>query len=171
MNTRHIILGLLAQEPMSGYDIKSLFSGLSWMIGTPSYGSLYPTLHALLEEHLLDVSVEPGDGKPSRKLYSVTQAGREYLDAWLKESAIPESSIKAFIHQLIVAGNFSPDELKDHLTQRRSQVVDFLEAPDDSPQGQEQLAGNLGKQLVRDYGLAIARAELAWLDAQLAGLG
>lgn len=170
MNTRHIILGLLAQQPMSGYDIKSLFKGLSWMIGTPSYGSLYPTLHALLEEDLVSVNVEPGNGKPSRKLYSVTEAGREYLNAWLKESAGTESSIKAFTYRLIVSGNLSDHELRDHLSQRRSQVAGFLEAPEDGVTEDAQLADNQAKQLVRDYGLAIARAELAWLDAQLAQL-
>ncbi len=170
MNTRHIILGLLAQQPMSGYDIRSLFKGLSWMIGSPSYGSLYPTLHALLEEGLVDVSVEPGDGKPARKRYSVTQAGRAYLNVWLKEFAAPDSSIKAFTHQLIVSGNYSPHELRDHLSLRRSQVVGFLETPEEGDADDEQLAGNPGKQRVREYGLAIAKAELAWLDAQLAEL-
>jgi DNA-binding PadR family transcriptional regulator len=155
---------------MSGYDIKSLFKGLSWMIGTPSYGSLYPTLHTLLEENLVDVSVEPGNGKPSRKLYSVTPSGREYLDAWLKSSATAEFSIKAFTHQLIVSGNFSPDELRQHLAQRRSQVAGFLMASQQDQSSHQQLAGNPGKRLVRDYGEAIARAELAWLDTQLAEL-
>lgn len=170
MNTRHIILGLISQQPMSGYDIKSLFNGLSWMIDAPSYGSLYPTLHTLLEEELVDVRVKPGDGKPSRKLYSVTPAGQEYLRRWLKGSTSPDLSIKAFAHHLIVVGNLSPDELRDHLKQRRSQVADYV-ANADEQAGGETLSGTPGQQLVHDYGRAIAKAELDWLDTQLAQLG
>jgi PadR family transcriptional regulator, regulatory protein AphA len=170
VNTRHIILGLLAQQPMSGYDIKSLFKGLSWMISTPSYGSLYPTLHALLDENLVEVDVESSEGKPPRKTYSVTQDGRIRLSHWLQESASSEPSIKAFTHRLIVAGNFSSNELKDHLSLRRAQIVDFLNAPEQALLENDHLAGNLGKRLVHEYGLAIAKAELAWLDTQLAEL-
>lgn len=47
---RHFILGLWVQQPVSGYDIRQMFKGLEWLIGAPSFGSLYPALHALLRE-------------------------------------------------------------------------------------------------------------------------
>ena len=30
---------------MSGYDIKRLLKSLNWLVGSPSFGTLYPTLH------------------------------------------------------------------------------------------------------------------------------
>ena len=45
VKTRHLVLGLLARQPMSGYDIKRFFKSLSWLIGSPSFGSRYPALH------------------------------------------------------------------------------------------------------------------------------
>jgi DNA-binding PadR family transcriptional regulator len=50
VSLRYFVLGLLAQEPMSGYDIKRFLKGLNWLIGSPSDGSLYPNLRALLQE-------------------------------------------------------------------------------------------------------------------------
>ena len=47
---RYSILGLLTHEPMSGYDIKRFLESLGWLVGSPSYGSIYPALHALLED-------------------------------------------------------------------------------------------------------------------------
>jgi DNA-binding PadR family transcriptional regulator len=50
VSLRHLILGLLTRKPMSGYDIKRFLKGLNWLIGSPSDGSLYPNLRALLQE-------------------------------------------------------------------------------------------------------------------------
>lgn len=172
MSTRYIILGLLEQQPMSGYDVKAMFKGLSWLIDTPSYGSLYPTLHALLEDGLATVDVEPNEGKPSRKLYTITDTGRQALKAWLQEPSSQDLSIKAFVRQLIMAESLSQDELKAHLTRRRSQIVTYLDNSDEVGQSEaHDEERNLGKHLVHDYSAAIARAELAWLDTHLADLG
>jgi PadR family transcriptional regulator, regulatory protein AphA len=176
MTTKYVILGLLAQGPMSGYDIKGVFKNLDWMIDSPSYGTLYPTLHALLEEGFVSMDVEPGQGTPSRKIYTLTPDGHKILRAWLTDAALPESSIRAFARQLILADSLSPDELREHLKRRRAQVSRYVQADDDgSPEdqgdeGKQEPAVTLGKRLVNDYGLAIAQAELAWLDVQLEAL-
>jgi PadR family transcriptional regulator, regulatory protein AphA len=165
VNIRHIILGLLAQQAMSGYDIKSLFKGLSWLIDTPSYGSLYPTLHALLEEGRVTVSVEPGQGKPSRKLYRITEAGQLELHEQLQYPELPERSIKAFARQLILADCLSPAKLAVHLTRRRSQLEDYLRRRECAAMEQDH-----GQWLIHDYGTTIAQAELAWLEVRIAEL-
>lgn len=170
MSTRHIILGLLVHEPMSGYDIKSLFNGLSWLIDTPSYGSLYPTLHSLLEEELVSVEVEPSEGRPPRKLYSITSSGRQALDTWLEEPTTSEPSIRSFVRQLFMASSLSEDELVSQLTRRRSQIMDYLGTSNDNGKESEERSRDQRQQLVHDYGSAIARAELAWLDSQLSEL-
>jgi DNA-binding PadR family transcriptional regulator len=155
---------------MSGYDIKSLFNGLSWLIDTPSYGSLYPTLHSLLEEELVSVEVEPSEGRPPRKLYSITSSGRQALDTWLEEPTTSEPSIRSFVRQLFMASSLSEDELVSQLTRRRSQIMDYLGTSNDNGKESEERSRDQRQQLVHDYGSAIARAELAWLDSQLSEL-
>ena len=77
VNIRRFILGLLARQPMSGYDIKRFLKSLSWLIDSPSFGSLYPTLHALLRDGLTTVEVVLSQDRPPRKTYTVTDAGRQ----------------------------------------------------------------------------------------------
>lgn len=167
-----MILGLLDQQPMTGYDIKSLFKGLSWLIDTPSYGSLYPTLHTLLEEGLVSVSVEPSESKPPRKLYTITASGRQTLKAWIDTPPTPGPSVKEFARQLIWAGTLSLDERAAHLTRRRSQVMKYLSGSETGTgEPEDAREANLGWHLIHNYGAAIARAELAWLNTQLAELG
>ena len=80
-----LALGLLTQQPMSGYDIKRFLKGLSWLIDVPSLGSLYPCLHALLEDGLVTMEVVARQDRPPRKIYTITEAGEEALRAWLSQ--------------------------------------------------------------------------------------
>ena len=69
---RSAVLALLAERPMHGYQIIREIeerSGGSWK---PSAGSVYPTLQLLADEGT--ISAEESNG---RKIYSLTEAGRE----------------------------------------------------------------------------------------------
>jgi DNA-binding PadR family transcriptional regulator len=166
VSSRYLILGLLAHQPMSGYDIKRSLKGLSWLIGSPSFGSLYPALRALLKDGLVTVQVLPHQDKPPRKVYTLTQAGRQALHQWVNQPVEPDASLKAFVMRLVLAGNFSRAGLIAHLKQRRSQVADHRAALE---QRIDELSdrADLAQKLAPDYGLAVASAELEWLDDAL----
>jgi DNA-binding PadR family transcriptional regulator len=73
---RLVILQLIAEKPSYGYEIiKAIEERLSGGYA-PSPGVVYPTL-TLLEEEGLAVSSSEGN----KKLFTVTEAGREYLKA------------------------------------------------------------------------------------------
>ncbi len=75
---RFALLQLIANKPSHGYElIKAIEERLGGRY-SPSPGIVYPTL-TLLEE-LGYVNVDTADGG-GRKRYSVTDAGREFLDA------------------------------------------------------------------------------------------
>jgi len=81
------ILGLLSWKPMSGYDIKKMVEmGLShfW---SESYGNLFPTLGALVEEGLATRKQDRSTGKRTRYVYRITPKGRRAFDQWLHEPA------------------------------------------------------------------------------------
>ena len=169
VSLRYFILGLLAQQPMSGYDIRRFLKSLSWLIGSPSSGSLYPILRALLEEDLVTVETIPGLDRPPRKIYTITEAGRQELQVWVEQPAVSKAPLKAFVMRLLLAGNFSPAGLTAHLQQRRAQVCahrDALDTDVDVSQEKEKL----GQLLAMDYGLALATAELSWLDRKMSEL-
>ena len=123
MNLRYFVLGLLAQQPMSGYDIKRFLKGLSWLIGSPSSGSLYPILRTLLEEQLVTVEIVPGVDRPPRKIYSISESGRQALQTWVEQPGAPNTPLKAFAMRLFLADCLPPTSLRAHLRQRRNQVA------------------------------------------------
>ncbi len=169
VSLRYFVLGLLARQPMSGYDIKRFVKGLSWLIGSPSSGSLYPALRSLLEEDLVSVEVVPGMDKPPRKIYSIAPVGRDALEEWLEKPVAADASLKAFVMRLLLADSFSTDNLAAYLHQRRTQVATHQT---DLSRVAESLnsEADLGIRLALDYGLELAYAEMTWLDNALISL-
>lgn len=169
VSLRDLILGLLAEQPMSGYDIKRSLRSLTWLIGSPSSGSLYPILRTLLQEELATVEIIPGVDRPPRKIYSISEAGRQALQVWLDQPAVASTPLKAFVMRLLLADNLSPRLLTAHLQQRRDQVAEHRASLQEvalAPGG----GTRLGQNLALGYGLALAGAELAWLDRELGKL-
>ena len=85
--TAKALLGLLSIHPMSGYDVRQL---IPWSIGhfwSESYGQIYPALKQMTAAGLVVKKTERQKGKPDRNVYSLTQAGRDELQAWLSVPA------------------------------------------------------------------------------------
>ena len=167
---RFFILGLLTQQPMSGYDIRRFLKSLGWLLGNPSFGMIYPALHALLKDELVTVEVVSRESKPPRKIYSITKEGEQALREWLNQPTKANASLRSFVMRLSLASSFVPDRLAGYLRERRDQVAaqhaDLSKMIDEMGQGVDH-----GQRLALDYSMAVADAELAWLDRTLRDLG
>ena len=79
-----MILGLLAHEDLTGYEIKHrIDASLSHFWGA-SYGSIYPTLNQLVDQGFAEKTNDP-ESPRNRQIYNITEKGREYLKNWLKD--------------------------------------------------------------------------------------
>jgi PadR family transcriptional regulator AphA len=166
---RYFILGLLTQRAMSGYDIKRFLESLGWLMGSPSFGMIYPALHALLRDGLVTVEVMSRESKPPRKIYSITEDGEQVLREWLNQPTKANASLRSFIMRLSLASSFVPDRLAGYLKDRRDQVAaqhaNLRKMINEMDQGVDH-----GQRLALDYSIAVADAELAWLDRTLRDL-
>jgi DNA-binding PadR family transcriptional regulator len=84
------ILGLLTIESMSGYDLGQSVRASVGHIWSESYGQIYPNLKKLAAAGLVSSKTEKQKGKPDRRIYSITQKGREQLVEWLGTPPQPE---------------------------------------------------------------------------------
>jgi PadR family transcriptional regulator AphA len=166
MSFRYFILGLLAEQPMSGYDVKGYLGSLDWLVSSPSFGSVYSNLHALLEDGLVDVEVVKNEDRPSRKVYSITGAGTRVLQEWISEPLDASGSLKAFLRRLMLANSLSDHDLVACLQRRRSQVAAYRAALEPATEAHDK-APRLGQDLAFDFALTAARTEIAWLDRAL----
>jgi PadR family transcriptional regulator AphA len=82
MSLRHAVLGLLAVEPATGYELAQKFDrslGNAWHA---SHSQIYPELARLEDEHMVEVVAE---GARNSRTWGVTDAGRAELRRWLVE--------------------------------------------------------------------------------------
>ena len=84
-NFGYFVLGLLDQQPMSGYDVQRLLKRMKGLIGSSSFGHIYPALHTLLEEGWVTVNVVTHQDRPPKKVYTIKQEGRAALHEWLEQ--------------------------------------------------------------------------------------
>ncbi len=79
-----VLLSVLdnAHEPMYGYQIAKLLEEYSGDTSFMKQGALYPVLHSLEDNGLLESKVEPSVSGPPRRYYEITDQGRETLMIW-----------------------------------------------------------------------------------------
>ena len=87
MSVRYAILGLLHYRNMHGYEIKRHIERHFGHMWTINYGQIYPNLRALTEQGQITLAdMSPSEkGGPHRKLYALTDAGREEFNRWLEK--------------------------------------------------------------------------------------
>lgn len=85
--TRHAILGILNKKKMSGYQIKKELEKTIRTFWTDSFAQLYPMLHQLEKNKLIELDSYQSRGKRVSKIYSITTAGKNDLKEWLKQPA------------------------------------------------------------------------------------
>jgi len=80
----YIVLGMLLNKPVTGYEIKKgIEDGVGYFYKA-SFGSLYPLLDRLTKKGYLSM-VEKTEGKRAKKYYEILPAGEKVFFEWLSE--------------------------------------------------------------------------------------
>lgn len=78
MNVRTLCLAILYDKEASGYEIRKMSTeGEYSFFVEASYGSIYPALQRLESEGLVISHIETHEGRPAKKVYKITETGRE----------------------------------------------------------------------------------------------
>jgi DNA-binding PadR family transcriptional regulator len=167
VSLRHAILGFVELEPASGYTLRQRFEGSVRSFWSATQSQIYRELHDLEREGLVQVEVVPQPGKPARKVYSITGAGRDELGGWLLAPVEPATLRDPFLLKFVFGASLPPASLDAHL----ASIGTSLEAT------RLEYRARLGHP--RIFSLARSEREksiwrlslengLAWCDAQLA---
>jgi PadR family transcriptional regulator AphA len=77
VNVRTLCLSILFEDEATGYEIRRrCVEGECSYFVEASFGSIYPALAKLEDERLVTSRTEQQEGKPAKKVYSITEAGR-----------------------------------------------------------------------------------------------
>ncbi|NMC83880.1 MAG: PadR family transcriptional regulator [Anaerolineaceae bacterium] len=87
MTVRLVILGLLRERPLYGYEIKQIIEEHMGDWTSIAFGSIYFALDKLAEEHFVEkLLVEQESNRPARSVYQITESGREEFLRLLREN-------------------------------------------------------------------------------------
>jgi DNA-binding PadR family transcriptional regulator len=173
MSVRLVLLGLLTDRPLYGYEIKQSNEEHMGDWTSIPFASIYFALNKLAEEGFVEqVATEQSGSRPSRSVYQVTDAGRAEFLRLLREvwqnvereyftldiglffmSALPRDEIQGYLEMRCQALRSTLDHIRQH---REAQLAE-PEVP--------RLAA-----AIFDHSIAHAQAELAWTEDQLARL-
>jgi PadR family transcriptional regulator PadR len=83
--TTLLVLTVLREGELYGYEIAQRIRERSGGAFIPSEGSLYPALHGLEAAGALDASWRDGDRGPRRRYYKITRSGLAMLEEHARE--------------------------------------------------------------------------------------
>lgn len=122
MDIQFAILGLLSGQSLSGYDLKKIIADSDIFYWSGNNNQIYNSLVALHKGGLVTQEVVPQENLPNKKVYSITEAGREMLRTWLlSPPELPEFRNHFLIH-LALSEPLGSDELDDLLAKYEEEV-------------------------------------------------
>lgn len=84
-STTLLILAVLSEEPMYGYQISQELANRSGGYFDMKEGLLYPLLHRMQREGLVNSQWQAASGTRRRKYYTITPSGKQVLQEQTRE--------------------------------------------------------------------------------------
>ncbi len=160
MDAKTLCLAVLTKGDASGYEIKKALEEppLGHFQDT-GFGSIYPALTKLTEEGLVEGTAMAQEKRPDKKVYSITETGRQTLLEALMEPPAPDRYRSDFLFVLFLGHLLPAARLSEVIDKRiayyEEQIARMEECClDDRPAGQ---------RLVHGFGLAMYRAAVQYL--------
>ena len=168
MNVRTLCLGILSLQEASGYEIKKdVEDGLFSHFIDASFGSIYPALTQLAAEGYVTVREEEQTGKPDKKVYAITEAGRNALARAISVSPAKDKYKSEFLFQMLLQDYLSPEmmlvAIQKQLDDLNEDLGRIAECSHEAPIGH-------GSHFVADYGNAVLTAGVKCLEYKKAEL-
>jgi PadR family transcriptional regulator, regulatory protein AphA len=168
--TAEALLGLLSVAPMSGYEVRQMIAESIGNFWTESYGQIYPGLKKLVSDGLAEVKEERAEGRPAKKVYSLTERGQERLREWLGmpvERQVPRNEL---LLKMFFGDKAEYGVLRAQVEARRAVLAANLArywAIEKRIHGFEDVPGKKFWLMTVRYGIAETQALIAWCDGCL----
>jgi DNA-binding PadR family transcriptional regulator len=170
-----VVLGLLAEEPLYGYDLLERFRTRSmgfWVeIGK---ASVYQALRRLERDGLISGRSQDGPEGPDRRVYRISKAGRDRLRVGLSERI---ASLEPYETDGGLALGFahllSASDARKAVDARETAVHDLLDAikTERARVSADKGTGRVVSTAMLQRQESLAKAELAWIKGFRSDLG
>jgi PadR family transcriptional regulator, regulatory protein AphA len=159
MSLRYAVLGLLADHPMTGYDLARTFDGSLAHVWPARHSQIYPELGRLADAGLIR---QTASGSRGKRIYEITPGGLEEIRAWLRTEPDHGSRNPAFL-RVFFLWLMEPDEsigfLQDEARFHEETLRGFEEAATHPLSDRE---GGWAYRMALEWGIRYERGILEW---------
>lgn len=163
MSIQHAMLGLLARGPRHGYELKSDYEKELAPGTRLNYGQVYQSLDRLDRAGWVARDVIHQATRPDRKVYSLTDSGREELDRWIATPV--ESSVDArdetFLKLVLARRLEGTDPFRVIEAERRACLARLHEIVGARARNED---SDLATEMLLDLAALRQEAVIQWLD-------
>jgi PadR family transcriptional regulator AphA len=163
--TSYAVLGLLTFGEMSGYDVNKVAQQSIAFFFTPAKSQIYSELRRLVSLGYATEREVEQDRRPDKRLYRITDRGRQALRAWLETAEMESAEIKSpFLVKVFFGAHMSPQALLAQVKEMRRRDAEQLQVLKQIETMIKDRDEMFFPNLTLRCGLAHTRAVIRWED-------
>lgn len=177
MELKDVILGFLDWKPMTGYELKKMFTDLDFLPWSGNNNQIYKALLELDKEKLVSKTIIQQENLPAQKRYSLTQAGHDQLQFAVMQPPDQDGlSIRnGFILQLVWSHCLATSEIRHLIMIYQKQIEGELLMNQEIVRRQVVMARRSAREefvwgMIYRNRIMHLQSELNWLNLLLGGL-
>ena len=159
VSLRHSLLGLLAEQPRTGYELTRLFDDSLLNVWPASHSQIYPELAKLAADDLIR---QTASGPRGKKVYSITPAGMDEVLAWLRTEPDHSTRNPSFLRVFFLWLMESEDAVAFLQREELVHQAKLLEFEAKAEQPVRDTPGGWAFRMALDWGVRYEREMLEW---------
>jgi len=184
MSLPHLLMGIIKDKPLSGYDLNKMFQQVISYFWTTDQSQIYRALYKLRDKGWVEIEYVAQEDNPDKKIYHLTEAGRVELRRWLAEVHDQGPTRSVWLAQLFFGDEVTPadmirllegriEQIRPDLieleSRRRSWVTVFDDVVEDLLASEAHLKGEFRPlaAMTLDYGIQRYRFEIEWAEGAI----
>jgi DNA-binding PadR family transcriptional regulator len=161
---RYPFLALLASGPAHGYELRQAFEeSFGGLLPPINAGQIYTTLGRLERDGLVAGDDVAQNGRPNKRVYALTDEGRDVLAEWIAEPAPGTKLRDDFFVKLVLAGLTGVADPRALIERQRREYLQSLRDLDRLA-AERGGAGDTAVDLLIEGAALHLQADLTWLD-------
>jgi PadR family transcriptional regulator AphA len=160
----YAILSALSRKPCSGYELTHYLKEI-WPV---KHSQIYPTLTKMEQKELLTHERVEQTGKPDKKIFSITEKGKETLETWITKSPSLITNRDDFLIKVysiwLLEEEATQQLIGDRISSLDETIVHFSKkiAELEGKKEIEPMSKNFGRYILYNRKFRLAKEEKTW---------
>ena len=165
MDVKTLCLGMLINKEACGYELKKKFESLFKHFFSAGYGSIYPALADLATSGLVECREIPQTGRPDRKVYKITDNGRNAFERALQTNE-PQHKLRSDFLAVMYFSELLDERRVNRLLNDRIEAFEDAVEHISSIETEMGINAPAGARFVAGFGAVLSKAGADYIESK-----